>query len=138
MIRLLTILTLLCSLHAAQAEDKRSAILMPAAEQQLVLQEMRGFLETVQAITAALAEEDFSAVAEAARKAGMAEARKTMPRLRPLLPEGFRRMGHSAHQGFDRLALDTELEDGQHTLKQLGEILATCNACHRTYRLQVK
>ncbi len=129
---------LLCALVAfpSQAEETRTPVPLPAAEHQLVLSEMRSFLETVESITTALAREDFNTVAQAARKAGMAEARKAMPRLRPYMPEGFRQLGHATHQAFDQLALDAELEDVQHSLRQLGEILSRCTACHRAYRFE--
>ncbi len=127
---------LLTLASTAQATDTRTAIPLPAEEHQMVLGEMRGFLETVQIITTGLANNDFNTVAQAAKKAGMAEARKSMPRLRPYMPGGFRQLGHATHQAFDQLALDAELEDTQHSLKQLGDILTRCTGCHRAYRFE--
>ena len=135
-LRWITLLTCTLTAFQNQAADTRTPVPLPAAEHQLVLEEMRGFLETVEAITTALARNDFDSVAQHAKKAGMAEARKAMPRLRPYMPEGFRQLGHATHQAFDQLALDAELEDTRHSLQQLGEILSRCTACHRAYRFE--
>ena len=117
------------------ASDGREAIVLTPAERDMVLAEMRTFLETVQAVTDGVVKDDMAAVAGAARRVGSA-ARQGMPgSLVGKLPLGFKQLGFDTHSRFEQLALDAEqLGDGEHTLGQLAELMQNCVACHATYR----
>ncbi len=120
------------------AEDPRRAIVLDAPERALVLTEMRGFLMAVQKITDAAVRNDAKAIAAAAKPMGMAAAGGVPPALAGKLPLEFKQLGHSVHQGFDRIALDAEaLGDARHSLTQLGETLGKCVACHAMFQLTV-
>ena len=118
------------------ASDGRTAIVLEPGERDLVLAEMRAFLEAVQVIIEAAGEGDSKRIAAAARKVG-AEARQAVPAsLMGKLPLAFKRMGLDTHRRFDRLALDAEqFGDSAASLKQLSELMKNCVACHSAFRL---
>ena len=118
------------------ADDGRAEIVLPAADRDLVLAEMRMLLGAVQGITAALSRNELAAAAVAARNVGTAAAGQVPPALMQALPLDFKTLGHSMHADFDQLALDAEqLGDRDHALRQLGDILGKCVTCHARYRL---
>ena len=117
------------------ASDDRAEITLRAADRDLVLAEMRAFLSAVQGITVALSNDELQTVVEQARAVGTAAIGQVPPALMQALPLEFKRLGHSVHADFDQLALDAEqLGDTSHSLRQLGDILEKCVACHATYR----
>ena len=122
---------------AEKSEDGRLDIQLTPNERNLVLSEMRAFLESVQQITQGMADNDFESVAKAARIVGRA-AQQGMPgTLVGKLPLEFKKMGFDTHSQFTQLALDAEqLGDGTQTLEQLATLLQNCVACHATYKFE--
>ena len=121
------------------ASDGRTAIVLNAAEKDLVLLEMRGFLKAVQAATAAVAKGDMDAAAKAAKTVGMAAQQGVPGSLMGKLPLAFKKMGFDTHQKFDQLALDAEqMGDAETSLQQLGTLMENCVACHDLYRLDLE
>ncbi len=126
-------------LFPAYAEDNRHPIEVTVPQQEMILEEMRDYVATLQEITGGLAVSDFNKVAEAA--ASMGRGRMTGERMEMArqLPEQFRMMGMSEHDEFDAIARDAvDLQDKDHTLEQLSTALAKCVACHAAFRLQLK
>ena len=118
------------------ASDGRTAILLDAGERDLVLAEMRAFLEAVQQISAAVAADDMPAIGEAAKRVGAAAQQAVPATLVGKLPLEFKTLGFDTHQRFDRLALDAaELGDKTVALKQLSELMLNCVGCHAAYRI---
>ena len=123
---------------ALPGEDGRQAIQLDSGERNLVLAEMRAFLEAVQMITAGLAENRMGNVVTAARRVGLAAQKGVPLSLMGKLPLEFKQLGLDTHRKFDRLALDAEqLGDPDHTLEQLSELLRNCAGCHAGYSLVV-
>ena len=121
------------------ASDGRTAILVTAGERDLVLLEMRQFLEAVQTITVAVNKDDMSTVVKAAKKVGFAAQSGVPPSLMKKLPIGFKKLGAGTHKAFDQLALDAEsLGDKDYSLAQLGELMANCVSCHAAYQLGIE
>jgi len=119
------------------ATDGRQAIVLEPAERDLVLGEMRMFLESVQKITQAATAEDMVAAAKAAREVGLAAQQAVPGSLMGKLPLAFKKLGFDTHSKFDALALDAEqLGDPKHTLQQLTTLMNNCIACHATYQIQ--
>ena len=118
------------------ANDGRTAILLTPGERDLVLAEMRGFLVAVQGITQAVADQDPSAVATAARKSGTAAQHEVPASLVGKLPLAFKRLGFDTHQRFVQLALNAE-QFGEVTevLSELAPLMQNCIGCHATYRI---
>lgn len=123
---------------AEKGEDGRSAINLTTGERDLVLAEMRTFLDSVQQITQGVASNDFAAAAGAARLVGRA-AQQGMPgTLVAKLPIEFKKLGFDTHAQFSQLALDAEqLGDTEHTLDQLATVLHNCVACHEAFKFEV-
>ena len=118
--------------------DGRIAIVLDAGERDLVLAEMRLFLESIQKITTGIAGNDMELVTEYARKSGMAATVGMPGTLMGKLPLGFKKLGPDTHKKFDQLALDAEeFGDGDHALSQLSVLLQNCVACHAAYRFNI-
>lgn len=121
---------------ATAKDDGRTPIILTEDERNLVLEEMRTFLSTVQSITASLSKDDMKNIAKSAKKVGMAASGEVPPALTKKLPMEFKMLAMKVHKGFDQLALDaTEMGDQQQTLEQLGSLMSNCVACHAIYRL---
>lgn len=119
-----------------RTEDRRVVVRLEPAERAFVLEEMRGLLGAVQAITEAVVRDDARGVVAAARPVGMAAAQGVPGSLAGKLPLDFKRFGRSVHEDFDRIALDAEaMGDTKHSLAQLGETIKKCVACHAEYQL---
>ena len=122
--------------EVAPSSDGRQALLLEPAERDLVLAEMRGFLEAVQSITAAVGKKESAQIAVEARKVGAAAQQAVPGSLVGKLPLSFKKLGFDTHKKFDMLALDAdELEDPEHSLEQLSELMQNCVACHAAYRI---
>lgn len=121
------------------SDDGRTSIAISVDERDLVLAEMRRFLESVSEITSAIAQDDMARVAESANRAGMANAGQAPVALMAKLPMEFMTLGRTTHEAFDDLAREaTDMGDGQVALTKLGELLDNCTTCHAGYRLDLE
>ncbi|MES9963778.1 MAG: hypothetical protein ABW116_09560 [Candidatus Sedimenticola sp. 20ELBAFRAG] len=121
------------------ASDQRTAIMMTQGERDMVLGEMRTFLETVQIITAALVKDDLKSAAAAARKVGMGATGEVPASLVTKLPLAFKTLGFGTHEKFDQLALNAEqFPDKTETLSALSQLMQNCVACHAAYRIDTE
>ena len=119
--------------------DGRTAVLLLPEERNMVLGEMRGLLEAVQAITIAALDEDMEAVAQTATAVGMAAAQGESAQMLGKLPLDFLKLGMSTHKGFDDLAdLAREGGDGPAVLRQMGGLMLNCTSCHAGYRIGIE
>ena len=114
---------------SAWAQDPRTVVPLDAAEREHVLGEMRGFLVLIERATAALARNDFEALA-ALRPA----PERMPPGIAQKLPGAFRKLAMSTRQQIDALAADAAQRNARHSLEQTSRLLQTCNACHAAYR----
>ncbi|MCK4674925.1 MAG: hypothetical protein KAT61_03350 [Gammaproteobacteria bacterium] len=122
----------------SESTDGRMAIHLDAGETDLVLMEMRMFLEAVQQIVKGVNENDMKLVAEAARRVGKAAQEAVPGTLMGKLPIDFKKLGFDTHTKFDQLAMDADdLEDSSHALEQLSTLMQNCVACHAGYRLDI-
>lgn len=124
--------------NTTTSDDGRSAIHMNGSERDLVLAEMRGFLEGVEAIIDAVAENDMKSVSESARKVGMGNVEGVPVSLMAKLPLEFKSLGMATHNAFDDLAVEAEdMGDREVVLQKLGSILGNCTTCHAGYRIDI-
>jgi hypothetical protein len=122
----------------SDSTDGRVAIHLDAGETDLVLMEMRMFLEAVQQIVKGSNENDMKLVAEAARRVGKAAQEAVPGTLMGKLPIEFKKLGFDTHTRFDQLAMDAEeLGDSGHALEQLSTLMQNCVGCHAGYRLDI-
>lgn len=121
-----------------ESDDGRLALQLTSAEKNLVLGEMRTFLASVQQITHGVVNEDMEMIVKAGKAVGMAAQQGVPGSLVGKLPLAFKKLGFDTHSKFDQLALDAEqLGDKEHALKQLGQLMQNCVACHAAYRIDV-
>lgn len=122
--------------NTISGSDGRIAIVLQDDEKNLVLTEMRAFLNSVQLISTGLVENDMKKVAENARAVGAAAQQAVPGSLIGKLPIEFKKLGFDTHGQFDMLAMDAEqLGDREHSLKQLSVLMQNCVGCHAGYRL---
>lgn len=121
------------------ASDGRTAIYLEPSERDIVLAEMRTFLQSVQQITSGLSGDGMQQVAEAARQVGMLTAGQVPGSLMGKLPIGFKRLGMDIHGKFDQMALDAkDLGDKGLVLEQLAVLMQNCVACHARFRFALE
>lgn len=121
----------------AETADGRTAVIVTTPERDMLLAEMRGFLEGVQTIIEAVAEDDMATIATTASALGMANAGEVPAALTAKLPLEFKTLGFSTHNAFDNLAAEaTDMGDGKVVLAQLGEMMLKCTTCHASYRIE--
>lgn len=122
-----------------ESDDGRTAILMTPADRDFILGEMRVFLETVQTIVEAIAEDDMEAVAEAATAVGMISTGGESAQLIAKLPLEFKTLGMGTHKTFDDLAQEAnDMGDGTIVLAALGDLMLRCTSCHASYRFDIE
>jgi cytochrome c556 len=116
--------------------DGRVTILLEPSERAVVLNEMRQFLAGIQQMLEAAERNDAAAIAKITRPLGMAAAHAVPAGLPAKLPLEFKTLGHGVHGDFDRIAMDAEaMNDVQLSLRQLGQTMKKCVACHATYQI---
>ena len=121
----------------AKTGDSRQVIALSEKERDLVLIEMRSFLESVQTIVVALSKDDLSTVAKAAKKVGLIEQEAIPAALKKKLPKEFKILGMKTHKAFDQMALDAkDIEDKQQALEQLGALMKNCVSCHAIFKFK--
>ena len=120
----------------APSEDGRISVILTKDERNLILDEMRAFLVSVQAVSQAITENDMSRVASFAHKAGMAAEAETPGSLLQKIPLEMKKLGFGTRDKFDEIAASAQ-EGGDAALarKQLDALMLNCIACHASYRL---
>lgn len=123
--------------HAKSGKDTRQTIVLTEEEREIVLFEMRSFLEAVQTIVGGLAANDLAIVTKSAKKVGFVDQEPLPATLKKKLPKDFKILGMKTHKAFDQLAMDTkEMEDKQQTLEQLGALMKNCVSCHAMFKFK--
>ena len=122
-----------------QGEDGRTVVLLSPSDRAFFLEEMRGWLESVQGITEALAEGDMKRAAEEARAAGRVDMSQIPGSLLRSIPVEMKQLGFGTHAAFRTLAQEIEGgKDARAALKMLSELMLNCVGCHASYRVEVK
>lgn len=121
----------------APASDGRTAVIVQPGEKDLILGEMRKFLEAVRNIAQASAAGDMEKVVTAAHAVGGQVAEAVPPALMGKLPIAFKTLGHATHGAFDDLA-EAARKAGtrESAMAALGDLLENCTSCHAEYRLE--
>lgn len=123
--------------NTAPAPDGRVAILMSAGERDFVLAEMRGLLQGLREISAALADGDGARAGKVAKALGMAEAHDRAPALLAKLPLDFKRQAIGLHGGFDDFAdVAAKGEIPARLQLRLIDQMDRCVACHAGFRIE--
>ena len=121
-----------------ESSDSRILIQLNAGERDLVLEEMRMFLASIQQITKAATENNMKIVSKSARKVGMAAQAAVPGTLIGKLPIEFKKLGFDTHLKFDEIALNADdFGDINQILTQLSVLMENCVGCHAAYRIDI-
>ncbi len=125
--------------NVEDADDGRTAILLSSGERNLVLSEMRAFLESVQQIVEAVPAGDLKSAEEAARRVGRVDLKDLPASLLRKLPAEVKALGLDTHSKFHKLASDIRngLERDR-ILPRLADIMTNCVGCHASYRIDLE
>lgn len=124
--------------NVEEADDGRTAIMLEAGERNLVLSEMRTFLEAVQGIVTAIAQDDMATVAALSTPVGMVATEGEAASLMGKLPIDFKLLGMATHGLFDDLAATAGAGDATAVTADLGVLMQNCTGCHAGYRFDVE
>ncbi len=131
-------LSMVTHVMASESTDAREVIWVSVAEKELLLAEMRAFLEASQIILEGSLADDMDVIEKVARSVGIKMMRGTPKSLHEKLPLGFTALGPKAHRGFEAIADEASgMGDREVVLKHLAELQKTCNKCHSIYRFEV-
>lgn len=120
----------------APSDDGRTSVVLTKDERNLILEEMRAFLVSVQGISQAISENNMDKAAELAHKAGMAAEEGTPGSLLQKIPLAMKKMGFGTREQFDGIAETARTtQDATIARQQLDTLMLTCIACHSIYRL---
>ena len=100
-------------------------------------QNMRGHLEDVQAVVAAVVADDFEAVEKAAGRLGFSEQMGAMCTHMGAGAPGFTEQALGFHHTADRIGDAARAKDRTGVLRELDATLRTCTACHAAWKQQV-
>lgn len=116
-------------------EDGRVGVVLTKGERNLVLAEMRTWLENSQRILAAANGNDLGEVARLARASGMGAEAGTPASLMMKIPLEMKTLGFGTRGKFDAIAAEAEkTKDPKRILAELSDAMGGCIACHATYR----
>lgn len=119
--------------------DGRTAVLLEPGERDYVLAEMRGFLETVQSITAAIGENDMATTIELAGTAAKFSPADVPAPLFAKLPIEFKTLGLKTHKLFGSVAeAAQDAGTAQAVAASLGDLMINCTSCHSAYKLGIE
>ncbi len=101
------------------------------------LQMMREHLESIQKVTAALAEKNFDQALLAAQSLVSSSSTTAQCNAMGSAAPGFSAMGLKLHSQADLMIVSIKNRNLIPALKQLGSTLQTCTSCHASYRHKI-
>ncbi len=117
--------------------ETRTAINITPQNREFVLAEMRGFLESIQAINQGISDNDPKKIIASGEKSGTAVIEDAPAGLMKTLPLPFKSLGLGTHAKFDAIAkMARENYKKEEAQKQVASILSNCTACHQVYKFQ--
>ncbi len=120
-------------------DDTRIVVKYEPDLRDLVLNEMRDYLEVMNEIQQGLTENDPDKIVKAATRQGQISLEATPIRLLKLSPLACKQMGFRGHDIFQSIADSARVNFSKETtINQLAELTNNCIVCHRTYRLEMK
>ncbi len=120
--------------QAQSPADPRQRLVLPRAERDKVLGEMRQMLASMSGVLHGSVSNDMAAIEKAARASGMAMA--VDRELEKKLPKAFLQLGLQTHRSYDTLA-DQAKAGGtrEEVMRTLADLSSNCVGCHAAYRL---
>ena len=120
-------------------DDNRVVVKYEPDLRDLVLNEMRDYLEVMNEIQQGLAENDPDKIVKAATRQGQISLEATPIRLLKLSPLACKTMGFKGHDIFQAIADSARVNFKRTTtINQLAELTNNCIVCHRTYKIELE
>jgi hypothetical protein len=120
-------------------DDNRILVKYEPDLRDLVMSEMRDYLEVINEIQQGLAENDPNKIVKAATRQGKISLEETPVRLLKLSPLACKQMGFKGHDIFQAIADSAKVHFSKSTVnRQLAELTNNCIVCHRTYKVESK
>jgi hypothetical protein len=117
--------------------DNRITVKYAPDLRELVLSEMRDYLEVINKIQHGLADNNPELIVKAASRQGQASLADTPARLLKLSPLACKQMGFQGHDLFQAIADSAKVNfKPETTIKQMVQLTNNCIACHRTYKIK--
>jgi hypothetical protein len=117
--------------------DNRITVKYAPDLRELVLSEMRDYLEVINEIQQGLADNNPELIVKAASRQGQASLADTPARLLKLSPLACKQMGFQGHDLFQAIADSAKVNfKPETTIKQMVQLTNNCIACHRTYKIK--
>jgi hypothetical protein len=134
---IITIVIMAAGNKTTIAPDGREAIRLAPQQRNLVLAEMRMFVDSLRDMTNALGTNDSALFQKAALRVGL-DAQEGVPLdLMKALPLPFKKLGMDTHKKFDELAAHAKQgASNEELLVELSQLMNNCVACHAAYQLQ--
>ena len=118
-------------------KDERITVNYPKDIRNLVLEEMRDYLEVIHEIHQGMAENNPQKIANAAHRQGKAFIDDTPARLLKLSPVPCKTMGFKGHDLFQAIEDSARINyKASTTIRQLSNLTTNCITCHRSYKLK--
>lgn len=114
--------------------DARTPIKLSAQQKDFVLERMRRMLETLTGIQQSLVQESPEKVDDLVSLLFEYTRENSPSGLHDSMPAGFQQMSKQMNSHWKALA--KENTDAAVIQKEMVTIMATCNACHRSYRIE--
>lgn len=120
----------------APSDDGRTSVVLNKDERNLILDEMRAFLVSVQAVSQAITNNDMEKVSKLATEAGMSAEANTPGAIFRKIPLAMKKLGFDTRTKFDEIATTANTtKDVKQARQQLDALMNNCIACHSIYRL---
>jgi cytochrome c556 len=121
----------------AAMTDARTPLPLTAMMASHQKQQMRDHLKVIQEVTAALAKDDFDAIAASAARIGWSSQQAMMCKHMATGVPAFAPLGEAFHHTADGIAVAARKHDRAGVAAALGATLATCVGCHDAYRQEI-
>lgn len=123
------------SMHMSGGDfkDKRISLGLPDFAKQRLLKNMRGHLETVQKLTALIAEGKFDEAAKLTDKE-LGLSTQMLKECKKMDREDYKKMGFAFHDSAKVLQEALKSKDTKKSLNALSNTLNYCVSCHATFR----
>ena len=120
-------------------DDNRVVVKYEPDLRDLVLNEMRDYLEVMNEIQQGLVENNPDKIVKAATRQGQISLEATPIRLLKLSPLACKTMGFKGHDIFQAIADSARVNFKRTTtINQLAKLTNNCIVCHRTYKIELE
>ena len=119
-----------------ETKDTRTTVKYAPDLRDLVMSEMRDYLEVINEVHQGMAENNPDMIVKAATRQGVASIAETPARLLKMSPLACKQMGFAGHDLFQAIADSAKVNyNPTTTAKQLAALTNNCVTCHRVYKV---